>query len=109
MTLRVRLLGTCLAIVAGAGQAGAAPYGDADTGKRLAELWCSSCHLVSSEQTRATTEAPPFATIAAHSPEPLSWIGPFLADPHPPMPQFSLTRDEIRDLAAYIASLKPKN
>jgi hypothetical protein len=27
-------------------------------------------------------------------------------NPHPPMPQFSLSREEIRNLAAYIASLK---
>lgn len=79
---------------------------NAEKGKELAELWCSSCHLVSSEQASATTEAPPFATIAARSSDEFGWLPAFLADPHPPMPQFSLTRDEIRSLVAYFASLK---
>jgi mono/diheme cytochrome c family protein len=84
----------------------AAAAGDAAAGKALAENWCSSCHLVSSEQAAATTEAPPFQSIAeraAGEVEALAW---FLADPHPPMPHLSLTRQEIRDLLAYISSLK---
>ena len=79
--------------------------GDATVGKRLAEAWCASCHLVTAEQASATTEAPPFATIAERQPGAYGWIEAFLADPHPPMPDLSLTRVEIRDLTAYIASL----
>lgn len=29
-----------------------------------------------------------------------------MADPHPPMPDMSLTRSEMRDLLAYIRSLR---
>jgi mono/diheme cytochrome c family protein len=100
---------TCLTIAAGASQpasAQSAMMANAEEGKQLAELWCSSCHLVSPEQTSASTEAPPFETIAERSPNELSWLAAFLADPHPPMPQFALTRDEIRNLVAYFAALK---
>jgi mono/diheme cytochrome c family protein len=80
--------------------------GDPEAGRALAEQWCASCHLVSPGQTSATTEAPAFASIAQRAPDALAALAGYLADPHPPMPNFSLTRQEIRDLLAYIASLK---
>jgi mono/diheme cytochrome c family protein len=84
----------------------ASAAGDATAGKALAETWCSSCHLVGPEQATATTEAPPFETIAKRSPDEIAALAAFLADPHPPMPQLSLTRREIQNLLAYISSLK---
>jgi mono/diheme cytochrome c family protein len=80
--------------------------GDASTGKQIAERWCSSCHLIGPDQATAITEAPPFEGIAERSSEDMDALAGFLADPHPPMPDLSLTRQEIRDLIAYIASLK---
>jgi mono/diheme cytochrome c family protein len=80
--------------------------GDAAAGKALAERWCASCHLVGPGQASATTEAPPFATIATRDADAIAALAGFLADPHPPMPDLSLTRQEIRDLLAYIGSLK---
>ena len=80
-------------------------FGDAAAGKAIAEGWCASCHLVSPEQQTATTEAPPFETIAERTPDEIAALAAFLADPHPPMPNLSLTRQEIRDLLAYISSL----
>jgi mono/diheme cytochrome c family protein len=82
--------------------------GDPAKGRVLAEMWCASCHLVSPEQPAATTEAPPFQSIAQDSRGQFEWLEAFLADPHPPMPQLSLTRAEIRDLAGYIRSLAPE-
>ncbi len=107
----MRLLSISFVVAMAAAQTAAAQPAavNAQTGKTLAEQWCASCHLVSPEQTSATTEAPPFATIAKRSTGEFSWLEAFLADPHPPMPQFSLTRNEIRDLAAYIASLRASN
>src|SRR6516165_4379027 len=37
---------------------------DASNGQRLAQRWCSGCHLVSASQSTATDQVPPFATIA---------------------------------------------
>jgi mono/diheme cytochrome c family protein len=102
--MRYFMLGLAAILLTSQSAAGAPASGNAGAGKELAERWCASCHLVSPEQATATTEAPPFETIAA-SHDSFAWLGAFLADPHPPMPELSLTRDEIRDLTAYIASL----
>jgi mono/diheme cytochrome c family protein len=79
---------------------------DAANGQRLAWRWCSSCHVVASDQRRSTTEAAPFSAIA-HQPgfneERLAFS---LLGPHPPMPDMSLSRSEAADLAAYIATQK---
>jgi len=49
---------------------------------------------------------PPFATIAKIPGFDAGKIALFLLDPHPKMPDMSLSRAEAADLAAYIASLK---
>ena len=80
--------------------------GDAERGGLLAERWCSTCHIVSDTQEQATTEAPTFQSIAERSPEAIDALAAFLMDPHPPMPDLSLTREDIRDLLSYIESLR---
>lgn len=91
----------CLASVASAAFAG-----DAAEGLRLAQKWCSACHIVNGGQVDASDAAPPFAQIAndpAKTPETLAiW----LAAPHSPMPDLNLSQDEIDDLIAHIQSLK---
>lgn len=77
---------------------------DADNGKRLAERWCASCHLVQSGQTSASTEAPPFATVAKKPGFDAAALALFLLDPHPKMPDIGLSRSSAADLAAFIAS-----
>jgi mono/diheme cytochrome c family protein len=79
---------------------------DADNGSRLAHRWCEACHVITPTQRRAASDqAPPFATIAKQPDFSASRIALFLLDPHPKMPDMSLTRAEAADLAAYIASL----
>jgi mono/diheme cytochrome c family protein len=80
--------------------------GDPARGLLLAKTWCASCHLVTADQASASTEAPAFGSIAKRPSGELDALAGFLADPHPPMPNLSLTRDEIRDLLAYIGSLR---
>ncbi|MDA7948756.1 MAG: cytochrome c [Hyphomicrobiaceae bacterium] len=87
------------------GEPGNAAF-EAANGKLLAQKWCSSCHLVTSDQIKASADAPPFATISRKSDEELNRLQTFLLDPHPVMPNFSLSRDQITDLIAYIRSLK---
>ena len=80
---------------------------DADNGSRIAHRWCEACHVVTPTQRRATTDqAPPFATIARRPGFTSAKIALFLLDPHPKMPDMSLTRTEAADLAAFIGSLK---
>jgi mono/diheme cytochrome c family protein len=80
---------------------------DPSNGERLAYRWCEACHVVSPAQHRAATDqAPPFATIAKRPDFEASKIATFLLDPHPKMPDMSLSRSEAADLAAYISTLK---
>ncbi|HXW71358.1 MAG TPA: c-type cytochrome [Methylocella sp.] len=78
---------------------------DAEKGKTIARRWCAACHVVSPDQKEGNTDAPSFASIARRKPK--SRLMAFLTDPHPKMPDMSLTREEIADIAEYISSLKP--
>jgi len=112
-TASLMLTGLVLAIMAltvfpprAHAQAGSAMPGNAQEGQRIAERWCAACHVVSPDQDRATAAAvPDFMTIARAGGD-LVWLEGFLADPHPPMPDLSLTRREIRDLRAYFTDLR---
>jgi mono/diheme cytochrome c family protein len=84
----------------------AASAADRDHGRQLARRWCSGCHVVAPNQRQTTTEAPPFATIAGRPNFDEKRVAAFLLDPHPKMPNMSLTTIEAGDLAAYIGSLK---
>jgi hypothetical protein len=53
----------------------------------------------------AGTPVPAFASIAKMSGFDAQNIAQFLMDPHPKMPDMQLTRDEAKDLGAYVASL----
>ena len=79
---------------------------DADQGETLARRWCTGCHLVATDQKAATTDAPPFAAIARRPDFDPAKIEFFLRDPHPKMPNMTLSRAESADIAAYIAALK---
>jgi mono/diheme cytochrome c family protein len=78
---------------------------DVAHGEALARRWCASCHIVANDQTRGADNAPAFASIAKMPGFSAEKITQFLMDPHPKMPDMQLTRDEARDLGAYIASL----
>jgi mono/diheme cytochrome c family protein len=74
-------------------------------GEQLARQWCTPCHVVAPNQQGPTGEAPPFATIGRSPDFNANRLAFFLLDPHPKMPDMSLTRAEAADLAAYIGSL----
>jgi mono/diheme cytochrome c family protein len=74
-------------------------------GEVLAKRWCASCHVVANDQKRGADNAPAFASIAKMPGFTAEKIAQFLMDPHPKMPDMQLSRDETRDLGAYIASL----
>lgn len=78
--------------------------GNAEAGHALARVWCSSCHLVDQSE-QALDTAPPFATIANRNPADRRWLRGWLIQPHPPMPNFNLSRQEIDDIVAYLDSL----
>jgi mono/diheme cytochrome c family protein len=83
----------------------ATAWADADDGEKLARRWCAGCHLVAPDQQRASTDAPPFATIARAPEFNSDKLAFFLLAPHPKMPDMALSRSEATDLADYIAKL----
>jgi len=78
---------------------------DADNGKRLAQRWCASCHIVEPNQQQASADAPPFAGISRVPGFSAQRVAFFLLDPHPKMPAMALSRRDAEDIAAYIAVL----
>ena len=77
--------------------------GDADVGRELARRWCTACHVVDREGT-GTDAGPPLPSLLAGKPS-AEEIEGWLADPHPPMSNLDLSRQEINDIMAYLQSL----
>ena len=105
----MRVLAPILVWLAAAGQLSAASaqgWGDAPAGREIADRWCSACHLVAPDQQQASADVPSFMEIARAVEGDFAILEAFLIDPHPPMPDMSLTRQEIRDVIAYFATLK---
>jgi mono/diheme cytochrome c family protein len=90
----------------GVGAAAPSQAADPVSGKDIAKRWCASCHLVERGQTSATDQAPPFAYIARAPDFDQNKLTFLLLLPHPNMPNMSLNRAEIADLADYIRFLK---
>jgi len=97
---------TPLALALSVVVANSALAADAANGERLAERWCSACHVVTSAQQQASADAPPFQEIAKRPAFSESGLTTFLLDPHAKMPNMNLTRTEAGDIAAYIARLR---
>jgi len=95
-------LGIALGIILGTIPVDDTLAADAHKGETLAKRWCSACHVVSSDQQRGNTQAPPFSTIAKKSELDEARITTFLLAGHTRMPDMNLTRAEAADLAAYI-------
>ncbi len=79
---------------------------DLEEGRALAKEWCSSCHMVAPGVAPTTTDAaPPFPKMASDPAYTEERLRSWLWAPHPPMPDFDLSRFEIESLIAYIKSL----
>jgi mono/diheme cytochrome c family protein len=79
---------------------------DAAAGERLARQWCVNCHVIDASGPATTMpQGPPsFRIIAGHLDR--DQIRAFLTHPHGAMPDLALSRVEIEDLIAYIATLR---
>ena len=96
----VTFVATAVAISAAPAEAA----GNPQAGHALAQVWCSSCHVVD-ESGQGRDTAPPFATIASRHQADHRWLRGWLIQPHPPMPNFNLSRQQIDDIVAYLDSL----
>ena len=96
----------CL-IVAMAAIAGPAAAQNLADGERIAKTWCAGCHRVGQEQAARRNDAvPSFASIAQMSSTTQMSLEAFLVTPHARMPDYSLSRNEIQNVSAYILSLR---
>ena len=80
---------------------------DIANGKAIAEKLCVGCHLIDKTSGGGTpADVPSFPSVANRSKQSVEALTNWLMAPHPPMPDPHLTRQEIRDLAGYIISLR---
>lgn len=108
MTLRVAVSLVLLGML-GAGASLAGPVTstpDPKHGLQLAERLCSNCHLVTSTQKEANVDVPSFREIANMQGQTEGSIMAKIVIPKHPMPVIPITQSELKDLAAYIMSLR---
>jgi cytochrome c2 len=77
---------------------------DANNGKRIAQMRCAPCHVVTPNQRKEVADSPPFEDIGRQNGFNAEMLAYLILSPHPRM-NLGFTRDEVEDLAAYIASL----
>lgn len=94
----------CTALTLFAPVALAAGAGNAEAGRQLVVQSCSTCHA-SPTALGGTDAAPPFTAIARDYRGNPALIRSFLMGMHAPMQGLTLTRQQIDDVSAYLASL----
>ena len=95
------VLGLCLGMII-PGYAQDLP-GDIQFGKRLAEVWCGSCHRIDSN---IGVGAPDFEAIANMPSTTALSLKVFLRTSHHNMPDLHMKDSEADDLIAFILSLR---
>ncbi|RAI04007.1 cytochrome C552 [Acuticoccus sediminis] len=95
------------AVTLGAVSAGtpASAQDRAARGKALAETWCVRCHAIGEPQPSALSDAPSFEALASQPGFGSKHLANVLVAPHPVMPEFPLTNDDLAALEAYMQSL----
>jgi len=87
--------------------ASGARAGDAAEGHAIASRWCVSCHNIGGGgKPSASDTVPTFDSIAQRKNFDRVQLETWIGNPHPPMPNMSLTRTEIDNLVTYIESLR---
>jgi S1-C subfamily serine protease len=84
---------------------GAAVAADAARGKEVAVQWCQSCHQVGPELPMRGP-GPPFSPIANDLRFTEDFIKDWVVHPHASMPNFNFGEGTLKDIVAYIFSLR---
>jgi mono/diheme cytochrome c family protein len=78
-----------------------------ESGRQLAIRLCSNCHYVENATANAIPAGIPSLKSIANQPgQSGDRITGFLLQPHPPMPELRLSVNEIKDLLAYLETLR---
>jgi cytochrome c len=82
--------------------------GDPTRGYQLAQRLCATCHAIDASGTATVNpDVPSFSAIARQPNATAERLAGRIIIPHPAMPNTQLTVTEIRDVIAYILTLKP--
>jgi len=76
---------------------------DVSQGEAIASTWCQECHVV--DGAAGSDAAPPLDRLATGGDISVDGLRTWLAAPHPPMPDFNLSRSQIEALVAYLRKL----
>jgi len=98
----VRVAPVAVIVICAVGPARA--QGDVEVGRVLVQRWCTSCHVVDYEG-HGVDAGPALPALLGDGQRTEDELRGWLAAPHPPMPDFDLSRQEIEDIIAYLASL----
>jgi len=89
--------------------AGEAQEADVAAGEAYAEEVCAACHAVQAGDLESPLfEAPPFQDVADTPGMTELALSVWLQSSHPTMPNIVLEQDDMRNVVAYIRSLKGK-
>jgi mono/diheme cytochrome c family protein len=107
LSLMMRLIHWVVFLAAALSAAGPSMAQDIAAGERIAKTWCAGCHQVGKDQTGTRNDAvPSFPSIAGMSSTTAAGLRVFLSTPHGKMPDYSLSRNDIQNVSAYILSLR---
>ena len=107
MLLRRQLLPALACLLAIVVPASAQEKGDAGRGEAFARQNCSDCHAVRVDQhVSPVMQAPPFVEIANARGMSEIALFPFFQTSHVSMPNLVVAPDDIRDVTAYILTLR---
>lgn len=81
---------------------------EAERGRVVAEARCAACHAVTVNSSSPNPESPGFEDIANRKGLTSATLRQYLRNAHnyPDAMQFKLDRGQVRDLSAYIVTLK---
>ena len=103
----VAIAALCSTLLAGPVTAQQMNLADAKRGRELADRLCSGCHIVAPNSAKsANPDVPSFTSIARRPGTTAERLAGRIIVPHPAMPNTQLTVAEIRDVVAYILTLK---
>lgn len=83
--------------------------GDPAHGRDVVERSCLGCHAISGEKDKVVVQGvdvPSFRTIAARPGRTPERLESLILSPHAPMPTLPLSAREVRDVVAFISSLR---
>lgn len=82
---------------------------DPARGHEQVKRLCVGCHSVEAEAGPTQTDIPSFKSIANRPDQTRKKLLNWLTSPHPPMPDTGLSRRDIRDIGAYLMSLRKES